>query len=189
LPAACDLDFIPRFAGPRFVSQKELDDSNARCDEQWRQVHAWCADPISPAKCAMYAYLNSVRSPCFNPRRPRLMDAALQRLVLSLLCFTSPPLAHAGCTETSREPGEHHRPCCSVYSTDVFPKAAKQDAWEERNRLANQFRALEADEVQFLDSVRERQLDDEDARRKADADGLSHFKTLAPSLLVCITRH
>jgi hypothetical protein len=104
------------------------------------------------------------------------MDAALQRFVLSLLCFTSPPPAYAGYTETSCEPGEHHRPCCSIYTTDILPKAAKQDEWEERNRLANQFRALEADEVQFLDSVRERQLADEDARRKADADELSHFK-------------
>jgi hypothetical protein len=94
------------------------------------------------------------------------MDAALQRFVLSLLCFTSPPPAYAGYTETSCEPGEHHRPCYSIYTTDILPKAAKQDEWEERNRLANQFRALEADEVQILDSVRERQL----------ADEVSHFK-------------
>jgi hypothetical protein len=58
----------------------------------------------------------------------------------------------------------------------VVHQAAKQEEWEERNRLANQFRALEADEVQFLDSVRERQLQEELERQKADNEELSQFK-------------
>jgi hypothetical protein len=61
-------------------------------------------------------------------------------------------------------------------------KAAKQDEWEERNRLANQFRALEADEVHFLDSIRERELEEEAERRKADNEELSQFKAYVSSI-------
>jgi hypothetical protein len=53
----------------------------------------------------------------------------------------------------------------------------------------NLFRALEADEDQLLDSVRDRQLADEDACREVDADEPSHFKASAPSLLGCIFCH
>jgi hypothetical protein len=31
--------------------------------------------------------------------------------------------------------------------------AAKQEEWEEKTKLANQFRALEEDEIMFLDSL------------------------------------
>jgi SOS-response transcriptional repressor LexA len=55
-------------------------------------------------------------------------------------------------------------------------QVAKQEEWEERNRLANQFRALEEDEVLFLDSVRERQIEEERQREQADKEEVSSFK-------------
>lgn len=45
----------------------------------------------------------------------------------------------------------------SLYETLQANKAAKQAAFEEAHRLRNQFRALDDDEVGFLDEVRERE--------------------------------
>jgi hypothetical protein len=42
-------------------------------------------------------------------------------------------------------------------------------------------RALQADDVQFLEALRERQLADENARRKANANEFSHFKAFVLS--------
>lgn len=54
--------------------------------------------------------------------------------------------------------------------------AAKQAAFEEQHRLKNQFRALDADEAQFLDEMRERQRRDEDAVRRQTEEGLRAFR-------------
>jgi hypothetical protein len=55
-------------------------------------------------------------------------------------------------------------------------KIAKQEEWEEKNRLANQFRALEEDEIMFLDSVRERQAEEEKQRKLRDGEELKSFR-------------
>jgi hypothetical protein len=55
LPASCDLDFIWRSVGSRFVFQNELDDANARRDEQWRQASAGCIVSSLPTKYALNA--------------------------------------------------------------------------------------------------------------------------------------
>ncbi|PFH54582.1 hypothetical protein AMATHDRAFT_52220 [Amanita thiersii Skay4041] len=55
-------------------------------------------------------------------------------------------------------------------------KIAKQEEWEEKNRLANQFRALEEDEIMFLDSVRERQEEEERQRKQRDGEELKSFR-------------
>jgi hypothetical protein len=54
--------------------------------------------------------------------------------------------------------------------------AAKQDAFEEANRLKNQFRALDQDEVDFLDSVLESTRKEEDRVRRETAEGLELFR-------------
>ena len=54
--------------------------------------------------------------------------------------------------------------------------AAKQEAFEEANRLKNQFRALDQDEVDFLDSVLESTRKEEDRVRRETAEGLEHFR-------------
>ncbi|KAL4064934.1 N-terminal domain of NEFA-interacting nuclear protein NIP30-domain-containing protein [Scleroderma yunnanense] len=55
-------------------------------------------------------------------------------------------------------------------------RAAKQEEWEERMKLANQFRALEEDEIKFLDSIRAKQAEEERLRRVQDGAELSGFR-------------
>ncbi|TGO42991.1 hypothetical protein BHYA_0004g01180 [Botrytis hyacinthi] len=54
--------------------------------------------------------------------------------------------------------------------------AAKQDAFEEANKLKNQFRSLDEDEIEFLDSVLESTRAEEDRVRKETAEGLELFR-------------
>ncbi|KAM3071319.1 hypothetical protein ACMFMG_008910 [Clarireedia jacksonii] len=55
-------------------------------------------------------------------------------------------------------------------------KAAKQDAFEEANKLKHQFRALDEDEVEFLDSVLESTRAEENRVKKETAEGLELFR-------------
>ncbi|TVY39278.1 hypothetical protein LOCC1_G004197 [Lachnellula occidentalis] len=64
----------------------------------------------------------------------------------------------------------------SLFETLEANKAAKQDAFEEANRLKNQFRALDEDEVEFLDSVLESTRADEDRVKRETAEGLALFR-------------
>lgn len=54
--------------------------------------------------------------------------------------------------------------------------AAKQEAFEEANRLKNQFRALDQDEVEFLDSVLESTRKEEERVKRETAEGLALFR-------------
>ncbi|KAJ5691322.1 hypothetical protein N7488_012057 [Penicillium malachiteum] len=55
-------------------------------------------------------------------------------------------------------------------------KMAKQDQFEEKMRLKNQFRSLDEDEVEFLDSVLESTRAQEAAVKKDTADQLEAFR-------------
>ncbi|EAU93082.1 hypothetical protein CC1G_06802 [Coprinopsis cinerea okayama7 len=55
-------------------------------------------------------------------------------------------------------------------------KIAKQEEWEEKNKLANQFRALEEDEIHFLDSIREKQEQEEKLRKQTEGEELKNFR-------------
>ncbi|KAJ7225409.1 N-terminal domain of NEFA-interacting nuclear protein NIP30-domain-containing protein [Mycena pura] len=55
-------------------------------------------------------------------------------------------------------------------------KIKKQEEWEERTKLANQFRALEEDEVMFLDSVREKLEAEERQRKEQDGEEVQNFR-------------
>ncbi|CAI7610320.1 unnamed protein product [Penicillium glandicola] len=55
-------------------------------------------------------------------------------------------------------------------------KMAKQEAFEEKSRLRNQFRSLDEDEVEFLDSVLESTRAKEAAVKKETADQLEAFR-------------
>jgi FAM192A/Fyv6, N-terminal domain len=54
--------------------------------------------------------------------------------------------------------------------------AAKQEAFEEANRLKNQFRALDEDEIEFLDSVLESTRREEDRVKRETAEKLQSFR-------------
>ncbi|RAL11542.1 uncharacterized protein BO97DRAFT_470988 [Aspergillus homomorphus CBS 101889] len=55
-------------------------------------------------------------------------------------------------------------------------KMAKQEAFEEKIKLKNQFRSLDEDEVDFLDSIMESTRAKEAAVRKETAEGLELFR-------------
>ena len=52
--------------------------------------------------------------------------------------------------------------------------------------LANQFRALEEDEIMFLDSIRERQEAEERQRREMDGEEVKNFKEYVVSQIPII---
>ncbi|KAK3898855.1 N-terminal domain of NEFA-interacting nuclear protein NIP30-domain-containing protein, partial [Staphylotrichum tortipilum] len=56
----------------------------------------------------------------------------------------------------------------SLYETLQANKAAKQAAFDEAHRLRNQFRALDDDEVDFLEAVRERKRREEEEGRREE---------------------
>ncbi|KAH9985408.1 NEFA-interacting nuclear protein NIP30 [Russula compacta] len=63
-----------------------------------------------------------------------------------------------------------------AYDGRSLAEAAKQEEWEEKTKLANQFRALEEDEIMFLDSVRERRETEERERKQRDGEELKSFR-------------
>ncbi|EXJ71488.1 uncharacterized protein A1O5_05296 [Cladophialophora psammophila CBS 110553] len=64
----------------------------------------------------------------------------------------------------------------SLYEVLQANKAAKQEAFEESIRLKNQFRALDDDEVEFLDSVLEASRAKENAIKQETAEQLEVFR-------------
>ncbi|KAK4035022.1 N-terminal domain of NEFA-interacting nuclear protein NIP30-domain-containing protein, partial [Parachaetomium inaequale] len=67
----------------------------------------------------------------------------------------------------------------SLYEVLQANKAAKQAAFDEAHKLRNQFRALDDDEIEFLDEVRVRKrMEEEEARREVER-GLEGFKAAA----------
>ncbi|KAL9017270.1 MAG: hypothetical protein Q9185_005391 [Variospora sp. 1 TL-2023] len=64
----------------------------------------------------------------------------------------------------------------SLYEVLQNNKAAKQEAFEESIRLKNQFRTLDEDEIEFLDSVLESTRAKEDAVKKETAEQLELFR-------------
>ncbi|KAK4125561.1 hypothetical protein N657DRAFT_669837 [Parathielavia appendiculata] len=75
-----------------------------------------------------------------------------------------------------QQQGGSQQPEKSLYEVLQANKAAKQAAFEEAHRLRNQFRALEEDEVQFLEEVRERKRREEEEARREVERGLQAFK-------------
>ncbi|KAK0104759.1 hypothetical protein ONS95_005029 [Cadophora gregata] len=64
----------------------------------------------------------------------------------------------------------------SLYETLEANKVAKQEAFEEANRLKNQFRGVDEDEAEWLDSVLESTRAEEDRVKKETAEGLALFR-------------
>ncbi|KAK8097238.1 uncharacterized protein PG998_005460 [Apiospora kogelbergensis] len=64
----------------------------------------------------------------------------------------------------------------SLFEVLQANKAAKQAAFEEASRLRNQFRALDDDEVDFLDEVQEKERQEEERKRLELEEGLGKFR-------------
>ncbi|UKZ92234.1 uncharacterized protein TrAFT101_007196 [Trichoderma asperellum] len=64
----------------------------------------------------------------------------------------------------------------SLYDVLQANKAAKQAAFEEQMKLKNQFRALDNDEIDFLDEVRAKEKADEARAKKEMEAGLKAFR-------------
>ncbi|KAL1902036.1 hypothetical protein Cpir12675_000142 [Ceratocystis pirilliformis] len=64
----------------------------------------------------------------------------------------------------------------SLYEILQANKAAKQAAIEEQNRLSNQFRALDDDEVEFLDRVRDSKRSEDNRVREETQAELQAFR-------------
>lgn len=54
--------------------------------------------------------------------------------------------------------------------------AAKQAAFEEQNRIRNQFRALDDDEIEFLDDVQEKRREEEERVKRETEERLAKFR-------------
>ncbi|KAI0400657.1 N-terminal domain of NEFA-interacting nuclear protein NIP30-domain-containing protein [Xylaria palmicola] len=64
----------------------------------------------------------------------------------------------------------------SLYEILQANKAAKQAAFEEQNRIRNQFRALDDDEIEFLHGVSDGQRAEEERLRRETEEGLAGFR-------------
>ncbi|TGJ76433.1 hypothetical protein E0Z10_g10874 [Xylaria hypoxylon] len=64
----------------------------------------------------------------------------------------------------------------SLYEILQANKAAKQAAFEEQNRIRNQFRALDDDEIDFLHGVSDEQHAEEERVRRETEEGLASFR-------------
>ncbi|KAF4815698.1 hypothetical protein CGCSCA5_v006997 [Colletotrichum siamense] len=64
----------------------------------------------------------------------------------------------------------------SLYNVLQANKAAKQAAFEEANKIKNQFRPLDDDEIEFLDEVREAKRAEEERVRRETEEGLAAFR-------------
>ncbi|GAW16632.1 hypothetical protein ANO14919_060660 [Xylariales sp. No.14919] len=64
----------------------------------------------------------------------------------------------------------------SLYEILQANKAAKQAAFEEQNRIRNQFRALDDDEVDFLHGVYDEAQAEEQRVRRETEEGLANFR-------------
>ncbi|KAJ1305648.1 hypothetical protein OPQ81_000644 [Rhizoctonia solani] len=64
----------------------------------------------------------------------------------------------------------------SLYERLQANKIAKQEQWEERNKLSNQFRALEEDEIHFLDGIIDEKIIKERKRKEEENEELKNFR-------------
>nr|CDP31392.1 Putative NEFA-interacting nuclear protein NIP30 [Podospora anserina S mat+] len=69
----------------------------------------------------------------------------------------------------------------SLYEVLQANKAAKQAEFEEKSKLKNQFRALDEDEIDFLDEVERRRREEEERRRREEEEGLRAFREIKSS--------
>ncbi|KAJ9120105.1 hypothetical protein QFC22_003003 [Naganishia vaughanmartiniae] len=65
----------------------------------------------------------------------------------------------------------------SLYERLNVQKETKREQWDEKMRMANQFRGLESDELQFLDEVAQEEREKQRRVERQDAEELAMFKS------------
>ncbi|KAG8790993.1 hypothetical protein FRC12_010429 [Ceratobasidium sp. 428] len=65
------------------------------------------------------------------------------------------------------------QPKCSLVTNC---QTAKQEEWEEKAKLSNQFRALEEDEIHFLDGIMDEKIIKEKKRKDEENEELKNFR-------------
>ncbi|KAK5011085.1 hypothetical protein LTR28_005858 [Elasticomyces elasticus] len=78
--------------------------------------------------------------------------------------------------KTQKEEASRQDSGKTLYETLQANKAAKQEAFEESIRLKNQFRSLDEDEVEFLDSILESTRAKDEAVKRETLEQLEAFK-------------
>ncbi|KAG8742794.1 hypothetical protein FRC10_000904 [Ceratobasidium sp. 414] len=63
-----------------------------------------------------------------------------------------------------------------TYDGRSLYETAKQEEWEEKTKLSNQFRALEEDEIHFLDGIMDEKIIKERKRKDEENEELKHFR-------------
>ncbi|KAI0882893.1 uncharacterized protein GGS22DRAFT_42151 [Annulohypoxylon maeteangense] len=64
----------------------------------------------------------------------------------------------------------------SLFDVLQANKAAKQAAFEEQNRIRNQFRALDDDEIEFLEGVQDERREEEERIKRETEERLARFR-------------
>ncbi|QRV78774.1 hypothetical protein RhiJN_06789 [Ceratobasidium sp. AG-Ba] len=64
----------------------------------------------------------------------------------------------------------------SLYEKLQSNKVAKQEEWEQKNKLSNQFRALDEDEIHFLDGIMEEKITKEKKRKDEENEELQNYR-------------
>ncbi|KAI9732460.1 MAG: hypothetical protein M1818_007498 [Claussenomyces sp. TS43310] len=98
-------------------------------------------------------------------------DAPIERSDEWLAAQQELEAAHRRKAEESRQADGR-----SLFETLQANKAAKEEAFAEAAKLKNQFRALDEDEIEFLDSILESTRREEDRVKKETAEGLEAFR-------------
>jgi FAM192A/Fyv6, N-terminal domain len=182
--------------GSRFVSQTELDAANKKRDEVWKAAYERYRFVTLHLPHSTEDFTDSVKN---RLRGKNLFTTGvlLQRYVV----WASRIREHALMFVLQKLAANKAIPSSEIrrWVLFTFLQAAKQEEWEQKNKLSmainflllhqcywawstgNQFRALEPDEVLFLDSVSVAEQKKEQERKAADSEAIDEFKACVPS--------
>lgn len=139
--------------------QRELEAERRRREEQ--RIKA-----ASGEEKSLYDILQENKGLCIS------LSLFLSGVPLSLFCLFS--LGRDG--ETQRVTAVKEKKKADFFFFWWNGAAAKQAAFEEQNKIRNQFRALDDDEADFLDEVRARERREAEAVRRETEEGLRAFR-------------
>lgn len=81
-----------------------------------------------------------------------------------------------GCIKSKGQEAAKRGNWSRLTTFDIHATAAKQAAFEEQHKIRNQFRALDDDEIDFLDDVMMRRREEEERVKRETREGLEAFR-------------